>query len=85
MKSSGGFAYAEVFAEASSISESGQLCKNKAQLFYSKSGSDYQLIYEKDGLEDQGVDIRVIGWSHSGSQLVVERPVWGYDSEADPT
>jgi len=85
MKSSGGFAYAEVFAEASTISENGQLCKNKAQLFYSKSGSDYQLIYEKDGLEDQGVGMRVIGWSHSGRQLLVELTVWGYDSEADPT
>ena len=85
MKSSGGFAYAEVSAEASTISDSGQLCKNKAQLFYSKSGSDYQLIYEKDGLEDQGVGMRVIGWSHSGRQLLVELTVWGYDSEADPT
>lgn len=85
LRSNGGFAYAEVFAEASLISDTGQLCKNKAELFYSKTGSGYKLVYEKDGLEDQGVGMRVIGWSHNGKQLLIELTVWGYDSEADPT
>ena len=85
MKSTGGFAYAEIFAEASAVSDTGQFCKNKAELFYSKTGSDYKLVYEKDGLEDQGVGMRVIGWSRRGGQLLVELTVWGYDTEADPT
>lgn len=84
-KSNGGFAYAEVFAEASTISEIGQLCTNKAKLFYSQTGSDYKLVYEKDGLEDQGVGMRVLGWSHTGKQLLIELTVWGYDSEGDPS
>jgi len=85
MKSTGGFAYAEIFAEASAVSDTGQFCKNKADLFYSKTGSDYKVVYEKDGLEDQGIGLRVIGWSHSGRQLLIELTIWGYDSEADPT
>lgn len=84
-KSSGGFAYGETYAEASSVSESGQLCKNRVQLFYSRDGNDYKVVYEKTGLEDQGVGIRVIGWSRSGKQLLIEMSIWGYDTEADTT
>ena len=82
-KSSGGFAYAETIAEATKDMGDAQFCKNKVQLFYSKDGKDYQVVYEKAGLEDQGVGIRVIGWSHTGSQLLVEVGVWGYDRDMD--
>ncbi|PYY17196.1 MAG: hypothetical protein DMG60_12460 [Acidobacteria bacterium] len=82
-KSSGGFAYAEAIAEATKDMGEAQFCKNKVQLFYSKDGSDYKVVYEKAGLEDQGVGIRVLGWSHTGSQLLVEVGVWGYDRDAD--
>jgi hypothetical protein len=84
-KSSGGFAYGETFAEASSVSQSGQFCKNRVQLFYSRGGSDYKVVYEKTGLEDQGVGIRVVGWSNSGKLLLIELSIWGYDTEADTT
>ena len=84
-KSSGGFAYGETFAEASSVSESGQFCRNRVQLFYSRDRSNYKVVYEKAGLEDQGVGIRVVGWSRSGKQLLIELSIWGYDTEADTT
>jgi len=82
-KSSGGFAYAETIAEATKDMGDAQFCKNKVQLFYSKDGKDYRVIYEKTGLEDQGVGIRVVGWSHAGSQLLAEVGVWGYDRDMD--
>jgi len=82
-KSSGGFAYAETVAEASKDMGDAQFCKNKVQLFYSKDGGDYKVMYEKAGLEDQGVGIRIVGWSHMGSQLLIEVGVWGYDRDAD--
>ena len=82
-KSSGGFAYAEAIAEATKDMGDAQFCKNKVQLFYSKDGGDYKVVYEKTGLEDQGVGIRVVGWSHTGSQLLIEVGVWGYDRDAD--
>src|SRR5690242_5460317 len=82
-KASGGFAYAEAVAEASKDMGDGQFCKNKVQLFYSKDGNDYKVVYEKAGLEDQGVGIRVLGWSHTGTQLLIEVAVWGYDRDMD--
>jgi hypothetical protein len=82
-KSSGGFAYAEAIAEATKDMGDAQFCKNKVQLFYSKDGSDYKVVYEKAGLEDQGVGIRVLGWSHTGNQLLIEVAVWGYDRDVD--
>lgn len=82
-KSSGGFAYAETIAEASTDMGQAQFCKNRVQLFYSKDGRDYRVAYEKAGLEDQGVGIRVVGWSHTGSHLLIEVGVWGYDRDAD--
>jgi len=82
-KSSGGFAYAEATAEATKDMGDAQFCKNKVQLFYSKDGGDYKVVYEKAGLEDQGVGIRVLGWSHTGNQLLIEVGVWGYDRDAD--
>ena len=82
-KASGGFAYAEVVAEASKDMGDSQFCKNKVQLFYSKDGNDYKVVYEKAGLEDQGVGIRVLGWSHTGTQLLLEVAVWGYDRDID--
>jgi hypothetical protein len=80
--SSSGSAYVEVTAEASSDSGQAQFCKNKAQLFYTKDGSNYRMVYEKPGLDDQGVGMRVLGWSHKGTQLLMELSVWGYDSDA---
>ena len=82
-KASGGFAYAEAVAEASKDMGDAQFCKNKVQLFYSKDGNDYKVVYEKSGLEDQGVGIRVLGWSHTGTQLLLEVAVWGYDRDMD--
>lgn len=81
-KSDAGSAYAEVTAEASTDSGQAQFCKNDAQLFYAKDGTSYRMVYEKPGLDDQGVGIRLLGWSHSGSQLLIELSVWGYDSDA---
>jgi hypothetical protein len=72
----------EVTAEASSDSGQAQFCKNKAQLFYAKEGSNYRMVYEKPGLDDQGVGMRLLGWSHNGTQLLMELSVWGYDSDA---
>jgi hypothetical protein len=80
--SSSGSAYVEVTAEASSDSGQAQFCKNKAQLFYAKDGSNYRMVYEKPGLDDQGVGMRLLGWSHKGKQLLMELSVWGYDSDA---
>ena len=82
-KANGGFAYAETIAEASKDMGDAQFCKNRVQLFYSKDGNDYKVVYEKTGLEDQGVGIRVLGWSHTGNQLLIEVGVWGYDRDAD--
>src|SRR5579872_2009710 len=82
-KSSDGSAYAEVTAEASTDSGQAQFCKNKAQLFYAKEGDNYKMVYEKPGLDDQGVGIRVLGWSHSGAQLLLELSVWGYDRDTE--
>lgn len=82
-KASGGSAYAETTAEATKDMGDAQFCKNKVRLFYSKDGNDYKVVYEKAGLEDQGVGIRVLGWSHSGTQLLVEIAVWGYDRDMD--
>jgi hypothetical protein len=82
VKGSGGFAYAVVTAEASTDSGQGQFCKNKAELFYSKDGTNYRVVYEKPGLDDQGVGLHVIGWSQNGTQLLMELLVWGYDNDA---
>lgn len=84
-KSNAGSAYAEVTAEASTDSGRAEFCKNKAQLFYAKDGNNYSMIYEKPGLDDQGVGMRLLGWSHSGSQLLIELSVWGYDSDTTVT
>ena len=80
-KSASGSAYAEVTAEASTDAGQAQFCKNKAQLFYSQDGNDYKMVYEKPGLDDQGVGIRLLGWSSNGSQLLMELLVWGYDRD----
>ena len=82
-KSSAGAAYAEVTAEASTDSGQAQFCKNKVQLFFSKDDKNYQVIYEKTGLDDQGVGIRLLGWSQDGNQLLMELLVWGYDIDRD--
>src|SRR6478752_1690726 len=59
VKSSGGSAYAEVTAEASNSGEA-QFCKNTVQVFFAKDGTNYKLAYEKAGLDDEGVGIRVL-------------------------
>lgn len=82
-KSNVGAAYAEVTAEASMDSGQAQFCKNKVQLFYSPDGKNYKSVYEKAGLDDQGVGIRLLGWSHNGSLLLMELLVWGYDIDRD--
>lgn len=83
-KSGAGSAYAEVTAEASTDSGQAQFCKNRVQLFYARDGSNYKVAYEKAGLDDQGVGIHVLGWSHNGMQLLMEITVWGYDRDGDP-
>ena len=80
-KAGGGTAYAQVTAEASTDSGQAQFCKNTAQLFYSKDGTSYKMVYEKRGLDDQGVGMRLLGWSHSGTQLLIEVSSWGYDND----
>lgn len=80
-KSNAGSAYAEVTAEASTDSGQSQFCKNQAQLFFSPDGSSYKMVYEKPGLDDQGVGMRLLGWSHNGAQLLIELSVWGYDRD----
>ena len=70
-------------AEASTDAVGAEFCKNTAQLFYSKDGKDYKSVYMKAGLEDQGVGIRMIGWSHNGTSLLIELSVWGYDRDTD--
>lgn len=82
-QSSAGFAYAEVQAEASTDAVGAEFCKNMAQLFYSRDGKDYKSVYAKAGLEDQGVGMRVIGWSSSGTNLLIELSVWGYDRDTE--
>ncbi|HWC15382.1 MAG TPA: hypothetical protein VG498_00105 [Terriglobales bacterium] len=82
-KSGAGAAYAEVIAEASTDSGQAQFCKNKVQLFYAKDAKNYKVIYEKAGLDDQGVGIRLLGWSQDGTQLLMELLVWGYDVDRD--
>jgi hypothetical protein len=83
LKSSGGGAYAEVTAEASTDSGQAQFCKNKVQLYYGKDDKNYKVVYEKAGLDDQGVGIRLLGWSQNGNQLLMELLVWGYDTDRD--
>lgn len=82
-KSRVGSAYAEVVAEASTDAGGAEFCKNTAQLFYSRNAKDYKIVYTKAGLEDQGVGLRVIGWSHNGSSLLIELSVWGYDRDTE--
>jgi hypothetical protein len=81
-KSSGGSAYAEVTAEASNSGEA-QFCKNTVQVFFAKDGTNYKVAYEKAGLDDEGVGIRVLGWSQNGKKLLMETSVWGYDLDHD--
>lgn len=80
-KAGGGSAYAQVTAEASTDAGQAQFCKNTAQLFYSKDGNTYKMVYEKRGLDDQGVGMRLLGWSHRGTQLLIEVSSWGYDND----
>jgi hypothetical protein len=82
MKSSSGSAYAEVTAEASNSGEA-QFCKNTVQVFFAKDGTNYKVAYEKAGLDDEGVGIRVLGWSQNGKELLMETSVWGYDLDRD--
>ncbi len=82
-KSSGGSAYAEVTAEASTNSGQAQFCKNTVQVFFAKDGTNYKIVYEKAGLDDEGVGIRLLGWSQNGSKLLMETSVWGYDLDRD--
>ena len=81
-KSSRGSAYAEVIAEASNSGEA-QFCKNTVQVFFAKDGTNYKVAYEKAGLDDEGVGIRVLGWSQNGRKLLMETSVWGYDLDRD--
>ena len=81
-KADAGSAYAQVTAEASTDSGQAQFCKNTAQLFYAKDGNTFKMVYEKRGLDDQGVGMRLLGWSHNSSQLLIEVSSWGYDSDA---
>jgi hypothetical protein len=85
VKSSGGSAYAETVAQASTNAGQAQFCKNTVRLFYAKDDGKYNLVYEKAGLEDQGVGIRIAGWSHSGTQLLIEVGAWGYDRDSEVT
>jgi len=82
MKSSGGSAYAEVTAEASNSGDA-QFCKNTVQVFFAKDGTNYKPVYEKAGLDDEGVGIRLLGWSQNGKELLMETSVWGYDLDRD--
>lgn len=82
-KSSSGSAYAEVVAEATTDAGGAEFCKNTAQLFYAKDGANYRPVFTKVGLEDQGVGMRVIGWSQNGTRLLAELSVWGYDRDTD--
>lgn len=82
LKSSSGSAYAEVTAEASNSGEA-QFCKNTVQVFFAKDGTNYKVDYEKAGLDDEGVGIRLLGWSQNGSKLLMETSVWGYDLDRD--
>lgn len=82
-KSAAGSAYAEVLAEASTDAGQGQFCKNKVELFYSKPGKDYARVYDRAGLDDEGVGVRLLGWSQNGTQLLMEISVWGYDADRD--
>ncbi len=82
LKSSGGSAYAEVTAEASNSGEA-QFCKNTVRVFFAKDGANYKPVYEKVGLDDEGVGIRLVGWSQNGSKLLMETSVWGYDVDRD--
>jgi hypothetical protein len=82
MKSSGGSAYAEVIAEASNSGEA-QFCKNTVQILFAKDGANYKVAYEKAGLDDEGVGVRVLGWSQNGKELLIETSVWGYDLDRD--
>lgn len=82
-KSSVGFAYAEVTAEASTISGQAQFCRNKVEVFFAKDGANYKVVYDKTGLDDEGVGIRLLGWSQKGSKLLMETLVWGYDLDHD--
>jgi len=81
-KANSGAAYALVTAEASTDSGQAQFCKNKAQLFYAKDSASYRVVYEKPGLDDQGVGMRLLGWSRDGAQLLIELLTWGYDNDA---
>ena len=82
-KSSGGSAYAEVTAEASTNSGQAQFCKNIVQVFFAKDGTKYKIVYDKAGLDDEGVGIRLLGWSQNGSKLLMETSVWGYDLDRE--
>src|SRR5690348_8771625 len=75
LKSSGGSAYAEVTAEASNSGEA-QFCKNTVQVFFANDGTSYKVVYEKAGLDDEGVGVRLVGWSQNGSKLLMETSVW---------
>jgi hypothetical protein len=83
LKSAGGAAYAEVTAEGSTDAGQAQFCKNKVEVFYGKQGKDYKVVYERTGLDDEGVGIRLLGWSQNGTQLLMELSVWGYDTDRD--
>lgn len=82
-KASAGAAYAEVVADASNDSGGAQFCKNTVQLFYASDGATYKSVYQKAGLDDQGVGIRLLGWSHNGTELLMEISVWGYDNDGE--
>jgi hypothetical protein len=82
-KSSGGSVYAEVTAEASTNSGQAQFCKNTVQVLFAKDGTNYKIVYDKTGLDDEGVGIRLLGWSQSGTKLLMETSVWGYDVDRD--
>jgi hypothetical protein len=75
-----GVAYAQVIAKATTDAEGGRFCANSVHLFYSADGKRYAKIYSE--ARENGLGVRLVGWSPDGDKLLVELRKWGYDSDA---
>ena len=84
-------AYVEVEAIASrpkdEPSDSEPSCENASRLFLAGPGdNEFKVVYSQSPPDiSDGNSLKLVDWSADGTNLLVERTIWNYESEGDFT
>ena len=84
-------AYVEVEAIASRSkdepSDSDPSCENTARLFLAgPEDSSFKLVYSQSPPDiSDGNSLKLVDWSADGANLLMERTIWGYETEGEMT